>query len=63
MTDIEKLLAKTRSAFCVEEVTTKRTYFNCFGDKIDENTSTRSEIFIYDKDNIEWHKGLKENKE
>ena len=62
MTDMEKLLAKTRNAFCVEEITTKRTYFNCCGDKIDESVSTRSGVFIYDEDNIEWHKGLKENK-
>ena len=58
MTDIEKMLAKTRNAFCVEEVTTKRTFFNCFGDKIDEDITVNSEVFIFDENKIEWHKGL-----
>ena len=63
MSDIEKLLAKTRNAFCVKEITTTLTYFNCFGDKIDEDTTTSSEVFIFDKDKISWHKGLIDDNE
>ena len=58
MTDIEKLVAKTRNACCVKEITTKLTYFNCFGDKIDEDTTTRTEVFVFDEDKTEWNKGL-----
>lgn len=63
MTDLEKLVAKTQNAICVEEVTTKHTYYNCFGDKIEEKTKTVSEVFIFDDINGEWVKGTKENKE
>lgn len=63
MTDWEKLVAETRNAICVEEVTTKKTYYNCFGDMIDEKTKTVSEVFIFDDIKGEWVKGTKENKE
>ena len=63
MTDIEKLVAKVTNAICVEEVTTKTTYYNCFGDKIDENTKTNSSVFIFDKTKCDWVKGIKENEE
>ena len=63
MTDLEKLFAKTQNAICVEEVTTKRTYYNCFGDSIEEKTKTVSEVFIFDDIKGEWVKGTKENKE
>lgn len=63
MTDLEKLVAKTRNAICVKEVTTKQTYYNCFGDSIDEKTKTVSEVFIFDGIKGEWVKGIKENKE
>ena len=59
MTDLEKLVAKTRSAICVEEVTTKLTYYNCFGDNIEEKTKTISEVFIFDDIKGEWVKGTK----
>lgn len=58
MTDLEKLLAKTRNALCVEEVTTKHTYFNCFGDKIDEKITTTASVFVFDEKKAEWVKGI-----
>ena len=63
MSDIEKMLAKTRNAFCVEEITTKTTYFNCFGDKIDEKTTITSSVFVFDETKGVWHKGLQKEKE
>ena len=63
MTDLEKLIAKTQNAVCVEETTTKHTYFNCFGDKIDEKTTVVSEVYIFDEKKAEWVKGIEENKE
>lgn len=63
MTDIEKLLAKTRNALCVNEVTTKTTYYNCFGDMIDEKITTKSEVYIFDENKAEWVKGIKEHEE
>lgn len=59
MTDWEKLVAKTQNAFCVEEVTTKKTYYDCFGDKIDEQVKTTSTLYQFDKDTSEWVKGAK----
>lgn len=58
MTDLDKLVAKTRSALCVEETTTKHTYFNIFGEKIDEKTSTLATVYVFDKSKIEWVKGI-----
>lgn len=63
MTDLEKLIAKTRNAICVEEVTTKQTYYNCFGDKTEETTKTVSEVFIFDDIKGEWVKGTKGKEE
>ena len=61
MTDLEKLYAKTQNKFCVEEITTKTSFYNCFGEKIDENIKTTSEIYILRKDNetgmFNWVKG------
>ena len=62
MTDLEKLLATTQNALCVEETTTKHTYFNRFGDKIDEKTSVVSTVYIFDDKKAEWVKGIKGNK-
>ena len=62
MTDLEKLIAKTQNAVCVEETTTKHTYFNCFGDKVDEKITTESEVYIFDEKKAEWVKGIKEDK-
>jgi len=57
MTDIDKLVAKARNAICVEETTTKHTYFNIFGEKIDENTSTLATVYMFDESKCEWVKG------
>ena len=57
MTDIDKLIAKTKNALCVEETTTKHTYFNIFGEKIDEKTSTLATVYIFDESKCEWVKG------
>lgn len=62
MTDVERLVAKGINALCVEEITTKRAFYNCFGDKIDEKTITTSEVYIFDETKAEWVKGTKENK-
>lgn len=59
MTDLEKLIAKTNNVFCVEEVTTKQTFYNCFGDKTEEKTKTVSEVFVFDDIKCEWVKGIK----
>ena len=58
MTDIEKLVAKTQNAVCIEEVTTKVTYYNCFGDSISEDISTTKSVFVFDKTTGEWVKGI-----
>ena len=58
MTDIDKLIAKTKNALCVEETTTKHTYFNIFGEKVKEETSTLSTIYVFDENKIEWVKGI-----
>ena len=63
MTDWEKLVAETQNAICIKEVTTKQTYYNCFGDSIEEKTKTTSEVFIFDGAKGEWVKGIKVNKE
>lgn len=63
MTELEKLLAKAHNAICVKEVTTKWTYYNCFGDSIEEKTKTVSEVFIFDDTKGEWVKGTKEKEE
>ncbi len=66
MTDLEKLAAKTQKVLCVEEVTTKISYYNCFGDKIDEDVKTVSSFYTFkDKEEAEnlndigWIKGQK----
>ena len=62
MTDFEKLVAKTQNKFCVEETTTKTSYYNCFGDKIDENIKITSELYIFREDKetgiYKWVKGV-----
>ena len=64
MTDFEKLAAKTQNKFCVEETTTKTSYYNCFGDKIDENIKVTSELYIFREDKetgiYKWVKGVAE---
>ena len=61
MTDFEKLAAKTHNAFCVEETTTKTSYYNCFGDKIDEDIKTISSLYTFREDKetgmFNWVKG------
>lgn len=62
MTDLEKLAAKTQNKFYVEETTTKTSYYNCFGDKIDENIKIiSSSIYIFKEDKesgmFTWVKG------
>ena len=62
MTDWEKLVAKTQKVLCVEEITTKISYYNCFGDKIDEDVKTTSSFYTFKKDtenlnDIGWIKG------
>ena len=62
MTDLEKLVAKTQKALCVEEITTKISYYNCFGDKIDEDVKTTSSFYTFKEDaenlnDIGWVKG------
>lgn len=57
MSDLEKYIAKTQKAFCVEEVATKTTYYNCFGEKIDQQVKTSSTIYRFDKDTGKWEKG------
>lgn len=63
MTDFEKLVAQTQNALCVEEETKKITYYNCFGDKIDEYTNTISTVFVFDKSKGAWVRGIKGNEE
>ena len=58
MTDLDKLVAKTQSVLCVEETTTKHTYFNIFGEKIKEETSTLATVYVFDESKIEWVKGI-----
>lgn len=66
MTDLEKLLAKTQNVLCVEEITTKTSYYNCFGDKINEDIKTTSSFYTFRKCNtlndIGWVKGNEEDK-
>ena len=61
MTDLEKLYAKTQNKFCVEETTTKTSYYNCFGEKIDEDIKTTCELYIFKQDKetgmFNWVKG------
>ena len=61
MTDLEKLVAKGTNAICVETITTKRTFYNCFGDMIDESVTEKSRVYTFLDDT--WVLGLKENKE
>lgn len=62
MTDLEKLYASTQNKFCVEETTTKTSYYNCFGEKIDDKIKTTSEIYIFRQDKetgmYNWVKGV-----
>lgn len=58
MTDIDKLIAKTKNALCVEETTTKHTYFNIFGEKVKEETSTLATVYVLDESKCEWVKGI-----
>ena len=64
MTDLEKLYAKTQNKFCVEETTTKTSYYNRFGDKIDEDIKITSELYIFREDKetgiYKWVKGVTE---
>lgn len=65
MTDLEKLVAKTQKTLCVKEITTKISYYNCFGDKIDEDVKTESSFYIFKEDaesikDIGWVKGQKQ---
>lgn len=57
MTDLEKLVARTKSVLCVEETTTKITYYNCFGDKINEEINTATEFYTYNTSESGWIKG------
>ena len=50
MTDLEKLFAKTQNKFCVEETTTKTSYYNCFGEKIDEEIKTNCVLYTFRED-------------
>lgn len=59
MTDIEKLIKKGENAICVETIVTKRTFYNCFGEKIDEINTEKSRVYTFQKDS--WVTGLKEN--
>ena len=65
MTDLEKLAAKTQNAFCVKETTTKTSYYNCFGEKIDEDIKINSELYTFKKDKetgmYNWVKGNEED--
>ena len=61
MTDTEKLVAKGTNALCVETITTTRSFYNCFGDKIDETVIENSHIYTFQ--NGTWVTGLEENKE
>jgi hypothetical protein len=61
MTDFEKLVAKGTNAVCVETITTTRSFYNCFGDKIDETVTEKSRVYTF-LDGT-WVLGLKENKE
>lgn len=58
MTDIEKLVARTQKAVCVEEITKKVTYYNCFGDIIDKDVTVTNSIYVFDKTTGEWIKGI-----
>ena len=64
MTDLEKLYAKTQNKFCVEETTTKTSYYNCFGEKIDEDIKINSVLYIFREDKetgiYKWVKGVAE---
>lgn len=66
MTDLEKLVAKTQNVLCVEEITTKTSYYNCFGDKINEDIKTTSSFYTFRNSNtlneIGWVKGNEEDK-
>lgn len=61
MTDLEKLYAKTQNKFCIEETTTKTSYYNCFGEKIDEDIKTTSTLYTFKQDKesgvFNWIKG------
>ena len=66
MTDLEKYLAKLDAVVRVEEVTTKITCYNCFGDKVDERVKTTSSFYTLRKDKetgmYNWVKGNEEDK-
>lgn len=57
MGDIEKLIAKGQNAICVETIITKRTFYNCFGEKIDESITEKSCIYTFQENT--WVTGLK----
>ena len=58
MTDIEKLIARGENAICVETITTKRTFYNRFGEKINETFNEKSCIYTFQEGT--WVEGLKE---
>lgn len=60
MTDIEKLIAKGTNAICVETITTKRTFYNCFGEKIDEAINEKTCVYTFREG--AWITGLEERK-
>lgn len=55
MTDSEKLYKQVVPQFVVKTVTTTITRFNKFGNKTDEDTTTKSELFTWN--GKEWVKG------
>ena len=61
MTDLKELFAKAQNKFCVVETTTNTSYYNCFGDKINEDIKTTSELYILKEDKetgvFNWVKG------
>ena len=58
MTEFDRLAAKCATAMYVKENVTKITYFNCFGDKIDEKVETKSEVYVFDENEKVWRHGL-----
>ena len=63
MTDFEKLIAKHKNRVYVEEITIKKTFYNCFGEKIDEQIANTAKFYVFDDEKCEWVQGVKENKE
>lgn len=62
MTDWDRLIAKTKNKYYVEYVTTKKVFYNIFGDKISETTKTESSIYTFNEDYNapRWVKGTEE---